>query len=263
MPEESHSTTCARSRNVFRHMRLIEGEEWKNIEFVSEDAKSSAVLMVVKTEPDPFRGFYVRRWDHPYEPNFETKTYNLLEFCQQNKVQKYFETGMAGNLIVWTRNERNGKLHFIATYKRVRNLRKVGGCDRGRWKPRTVLMAVETYVVPYGGGVPMKDFESKFEERRLAFPSDERISPYHSCYGHYVIDKELTKAIMDAVENNAVKSRVYGDLAESHTKEMLSRQRAVMKLNKRRRKGKYNVDRFRKRFVTKQEIEYAKKMGIL
>jgi len=164
-------------------MRLIGGEKWKDIEFLNEDAKLSSVLIVVKTEPEPFEGFYIRRWDHPYEPSFETRTYNLLEFCQQKKVKIFLETGKAGNLIVWTRDEKTKKLYFIGVYEGIQKLRKIEGYDRGEWKPRTALMAAEAYVVPHGKGVLMKDFESEFGRRGLVFPSEKKIGPYHSCYG--------------------------------------------------------------------------------
>jgi hypothetical protein len=244
-------------------MRLIKGKEWKNIKFTSEDARFHAVLIVAKTEPEPFEGFYIRRWDHPYEPNFETRTYNLLEFCQQEKVKNFFETGMAGNVIVWTKDEKTSELYFIGAFKGIEKLRRIEGYDCGEWKPRTALMATEAYVVSYDKGIPMRDFEGEFRKRGLAFPCKRRISPYHSCYGRsYTIDEELAKSIMNVIQDNAVESDVYGSLAEHHTDEMLRKQEEIMEINKKRSR-RINADRFRKRFVTKQEICYAERMGIL
>ena len=247
---------------VFGHMRLIKGEEWKNIKFASKDARLSAVLVVAKTEPEPYEGFYIRRWDHPYEPNFETRTHNLLEFYQQQKVKNFLKTGKAGNLIVWTRDEKTGGLYFIGTYKGIRKLRKIEGYDRGKWKPRTALIATETYVAQHSKAILMKNFENEFKKRGLAFPSEKRISPYHSCYGRYVIDGKLARSIMEAIQKNAVDSEVYGNLAELHTQEMLNKQKEILKINKECIR-KINVDRFRKRFVTKQEICFAERIGIL
>jgi hypothetical protein len=262
MSKERQLKRCGERPEAFGHMRLIKGEEWKNIKFASKDARLSAVLVVAKTEPEPYEGFYVRRWDHPYEPNFETRTYNLLEFCQQQKVKNFFETGKAGNLIVWTRDEKTGRLYFIGTYKGILKLRKIEGYDRGKWKPRTALIATETYVVQHGKAILMEDFENEFKKRGLAFPSEKRISPYHSCYGRYVIGSKLARSIMKAIQKNAVKSEVYGNLAEPHTKEMLEKQKEIQKINEKCVR-KINIDRFQKRLVTKQEMRYAKRLGIL
>jgi len=259
MPDKRHQKSCAGTPDIFRHVRLVKGEEWKNIKFESEDAKLSAVLVVAKTEPEPFEDFYIRRWDHPYEPNFETKTYNLLEFCQQDKIRKYFQMGKATNLIVWTEDENSGEFCFIGAYRGIRKFRKIEGVDHGRWKPRTALMASEVYVVPFGKGIPMKDFESEFRRRKLAFPSEQKASAYQSCYGHYIIDKELTDSLMKAIMRNAVTDEVYASLAEPHTKDMLERQRELKRLRNRT----VSVDRFRKRFVTKQDLKYARKIGML
>jgi hypothetical protein len=236
-------------------MKPVQGEKWKDIEFGSEDAESCGVLIVAKTEAEPFRGFYVRRWDHPYEPNFETRTYNLLEFCQQRKVKRFFETGMAGNLIVWTKDEKTGGLYFIGSYKGVRKLRIVEGYDRGKRKPRVALMANETCVLPYGKGIPMEDFEAEFGRRGLAFPSKKRISPFHSCYGCYIIEKELTSSLVSAIGKNAVSGEAYLDLAEPYAEYL----RKLRQSSRRR----VNVQRFRPRFVTKKEMEFAKERAIL
>lgn len=247
---------------AFSGMRLINGEEWKDIKFVDEEAKSNAVLIVCKTEPEPFEGFYVRRWDHPYEPNFETKTYNLLEFCQQNKIQKYLRAGKAGNLIVWTRDEKTKKLYFIGDYVGIQKFRSIEGCKDGAWMPRVALMATETFIVPHHRAIPMKDFEHEFLNRGLCFPTQDEICPFHSTYGHYVVRKELARVIMNVIEKNGVASEVYADLSESHTREMLKKQAELMKLSETRNR-KINFDRCRRRFVTRQEMEHAMKTGIL
>lgn len=255
VPKKKCFESCDDVQGIFGNMKPIPEEKWKGIEFESEDAKSRSVLIVAKTEAEPFGGFYVRRWDHPYEPNFETRTYNLLEFCQQRKVKRFFETGRAGNLIVWTKDEKNGGLYFIGAYKRVRKLRNVLGRDRGGWRPRVALMADETFVLPHGKGVPMEDFEADFRKQGFAFPSKERISPFHSCYGHYVINKELTNLLTSAIGKNAVDGKVYLDLAEPYAEELSKLRQSSNR--------KINVQRFRQRFVTQKEMGFAKDAAIL
>lgn len=262
LPGKKQIRSCHRSGDVFDNLTLIKGEEWKSIRFENDDADLSSVLIVAKTEPEPFEGFYVRRWDHPYEPNFETRTYNLLEFCQQKKVKGFFETGRAGNLIVWTRDEKTKRPYVTGAFERLQKLRRIKGYDRGALKPRTALRFAEAYVLPYENRIPMRDFEDEFRERNLAFPSVGKMSPYHSCYGNYVIDKTLTKVIMDAIKKNAVKSEVYGNIGELHTIDMARKQKEISQTN-RNRKRKIDVDKFRKRFTTKQEIEHARIIGIL
>ena len=261
LPKAKRRESCASCPDIFSHMRLIKDEEWKDIKFLDEDSKLSSVLVVAKTEPEPFEGFYIRRWDHPYEPNFETRTYNLLEFCQQKKVKNFFETGKAGNLIVWTRDEKTGKLYFIGAYEGIQKLRKIEGYSGGKWKSRTALMASEAYVAPHGKGIPMKDFTNEFRRRSLAFPSQKKLSPYHSCYGYYVIDKELTESLMNVIKKNAVGSKTYGKLTKTHTRSMLKKLKEITEINKKRHR-KLNIDKFQKRFVTKPEMRYAKKMRI-
>lgn len=253
---------CGEASEIFSNVRLIEGENWKDIQFVDDDARSSVVLIVAKTEPEPFEGFYIRRWDHPYEPNFETRTYNLLEFCQQRKVRRFFERGLAGNLIVWTRDEKTGELYFIGAYEGIDKMRRVKGYDGEELKSRTALMAKAVYVLPYERSLPMASFENEFKKRDLAFPSKTKISSRHSCYGVYVIGKELAGPILRRIKMNAVESGEYRKIAEPHTAEMSKRTREIDKLN-RTRKRKINVDRVQKRFVTTRDMQYAKRIGIL
>jgi hypothetical protein len=250
---------CGRNNGIFGQVRLIKDEDWKDIAFVSEKAKALSVLVVMKTEPEPFGGFYIRRWDHPYEPNFETRTYNLLEFCQQKKVRKFFETGRAGNLIVWTRDEKTREPYFIGAYERIVKLRKVEGLDHEKWKPRTALMALSAYVVPYGKRISMKDFEEEFKKRGLSFPSKKKRIPYESCYGlKDILDRELAEPIMGVTRDNAMESKEFRGIGELHTREMLRKQRELKE-----KRSRTSVDRFQKRFVTMQDMNYALRAGIL
>ncbi len=240
---------CAKAGEIFDNVKLIEGENWQDIPFVNDDAKSSAVLIVAKTEPDPFQGFYVRRWDHPYEPNFETCTYDLLEFCQQVKIRKFFELGRAGNLIVWTRDESTSVPYFIGAYEAVTKFRKVRGRVDSRWKTRTALLAAEAHVLPYAKRIPMKNFEEVFRKEHFRFPSEERTLPFDSCYGQKdLMSRDLTESLLSVIRRNAVGNVAYRRIGELHTQKMQEIQRE---------RGR-EILRFRKRFVTASDLNSSK-----
>jgi len=67
---------------------------------------------------------------------------------------------------------------------------------------------------------------------------------------------------MSAVKKEAIESEIYGNLANPHTDEMLRKLKETMEINKKRER-KLNIYKFQKRFVTKQEIQYAKRVGVL
>lgn len=160
---------------------------------------------------------------------------------------------------MWTRDEKTCEPYFIGAYERIVKLRKVKGLDYGKWKPRTALIAVRAFAVPYGKRISMKKFEQDFEKRGLSFPSKKKRIPYDSCYGlKDILDSELTESILGLIRDNAMESEEFRRIGELYTREMLRKQRELKE--KRRRT---DFDRFQKRFVTMQDMNYALRVGIL